>query len=584
MSKKSSTILVRCKEDCLIKEKHMLKRWELYKTDDNMANTIARENHISPLLSKIILNRGIKEVDEIKKFLDPQIADLNDPFLLNDMDKAVCRILEAKENNEKVTVYGDYDVDGITSVSVIYRFLQELGMDVGYYLPSRLEEGYGLNNEAIQTICANGTKLLITVDCGISAYEEVEYAKSLGIDVIVTDHHECPEKLPEAIAVIDAKRPDNTYPFTALAGVGVAFKVTQAISQKLALDRKSYLKYLDIVCLGTVADIVPLVKENRVIVKYGLMLMKETKNIGLKALITVSGYTKIDSTMISFGLAPRINACGRMGKADLALELILTQDEAKAEEIANQLNIINKERQEAEKSIVEEAKRLIEENRLYENDVIVVASEGWHHGVIGIVASKITEMYYKPSILICMEDGVGRGSGRSIEGFDLHAALSACSEDLLKYGGHEMAIGLTIKEDMLAKFQEDMGEYAKGKFEKGKVPTIMVDAEIRSNMISMDLIKELSILEPFGEANPVPIFVYKNMKVDGVRLLSNDRHLKLLLKDNTSVYDAIAFNMGDMQYSIKVGDKLDVLHYLDINRYNNVEKIQLNVKDIKKSL
>ena len=369
-----------------------------------------------------------------------------------------------------------------------------------------------------------------------------------------------------------------------LAGVGVAFKVTQAIAQKLNLDRKSYLKYLDIVCLGTVADIVPLIKENRVIVKYGLMLMKETRNVGLKALIAVSGYSKIDSTMISFGLAPRINACGRMGKADLALELILTKDEAKALEIANQLNAINKERQEAEKSIFEEAKQIIEENKLYENDVMIVANEGWHHGVIGIVASKITEMYYKPSILICLEDGIGRGSGRSTEGFDLHAALSACASDLQKYGGHEMAIGLTIEEGKLSLFEEDMKKYSQGKLPKDRVPTIMVDAEMHANMISMDLVKELAKLEPFGEANPIPIFIYKNMKVDGIRLLSNDKHLKLLLKDQTSIYDAIAFNMGDMQYSIKVGDKLDVLHYIDVNTFNHTEKIQLNVKDMKKSL
>lgn len=562
----------------------MIKKWEYYQTNENEVEEIKNDNNISELLAKVLINRGIKEKDEISKFLYPKIEDLNDPFLLNDMNIAVDRILLAKDRGEKVTVYGDYDVDGITSIAVMVKFFRELGINIEYYLPSRLEEGYGLNNDALLKIKNNGTDLLITVDCGISAYNEVEYAKSLGMEVIVTDHHECPEVLPDTIAVIDPKRPDNTYPFNALAGVGVTFKLIQAISLKLELDRKKYLKYLDIVCLGTVADIVPLVNENRVIVKYGLMLVRETKNIGLRALIKLSGYNKIDSSLISFGLAPRINACGRMGKADLALELLLTNDITEAENIASELNNINKERQEVEKHIMDDAVKIIEEGKLYEDDVIVVGKEGWHHGVIGIVASKITEMYYKPSILVCFEDGVGKGSGRSVEGFDLHKALNACINDLSRFGGHEMAIGLTINQSSFENFRKNINEYAKNVIDKDKVPTIKVDSEINADMISLDKLSELEILEPYGEANPMPIFVYKNIRVEGIRLLSNDRHLKLMLKDGSAIFDAIAFNMGDRQYSFKVGDKIDVLHYLDINRFNNLEKVQLNVKDIKKSL
>ena len=562
----------------------MIKKWEYYQTDENEVEKIKSDNNISELLAKVLVNRGFKEKKEIDKFLYPKIEDLNNPFLLNDMNIAVERILQSKERGEKVTVYGDYDVDGITSIAVLVKFFRELGIDIEYYLPSRLEEGYGLNNDALLKIKNNGTDLLITVDCGISAYNEVEYAKSLGMEVIVTDHHECPEKMPDTIAVIDPKRPDNTYPFNALAGVGVTFKLIEAISLKLGLDRKKYLKYLDIVCLGTVADIVPLVNENRVIVKYGLMLVKETKNVGLRALIKMSGYNKIDSSLISFGLAPRINACGRMGKADLALELLLTNDIAEAENIALELNNINKERQEVEKRIMEDAIKIIEEGKLYEDDVIVVGKEGWHHGVIGIVASKITEMYYKPSILVCFEDGVGKGSGRSIEGFDLHKALNYCMDDLIRFGGHEMAIGLTINQDSFEKFRKDINEYAKNVIEKDKIPTIKVDSEINADMISLEKLSELEILEPYGEANQMPIFVYKNIRVEGIRLLSNDRHLKLMLKDGSSIFDAIAFNMGDRQYSFKVGDKIDVLHYLDINRFNNLEKVQLNIKDIKRSL
>ena len=360
----------------------MVKKWEYSKVNEELISEVSKENEISELLSKVLINRGFDSKASIQDFLHPKLENLYNPFLLNDMDKAVEQIVEAYNQKEKITIYGDYDVDGITSIAVLKKFLLELGADVSHYLPSRLEEGYGLNNEAIKKIAQDGTKLLITVDCGISAYEEVEYAKSLGIKVIVTDHHECPEKLPDAIAVIDAKRPDNTYPFQSLAGVGVTFKLIQAISLKLNLDRKKYLKYLDIVSLGTVADIVPIIDENRIIVNYGLILMRQTRNVGLQALIRASGYTSIDSTSISFGLAPRINACGRMGRADLALELLLTSNPEEAYRIAFELNEINKERQLVEKSIIEDVINIVENEKLYNQDVIIIGNEKWHHGVI----------------------------------------------------------------------------------------------------------------------------------------------------------------------------------------------------------
>ena len=312
----------------------MIKKWECNKIDEEKVNEFSKKNNVSRLLSKVMLSRGFTDDAEVQKFLHPKLDELYDPFLINDMDIAVNRIMEACERKEKVTIYGDYDVDGITSIAVLKSFLLEQGMNVDHYLPSRLEEGYGLNNDAIKKIYEQGTKLLITVDCGISAFNEIEYANELGIEVIVTDHHECPEKLPNAVAVLDPKREDSTYPFSSLAGVGVSFKLIQAISYKLNLDRKKYLKYLDIVCLGTVADIVPLLDENRIIVNYGLILMRQTRKVGLQELIVASGYSKIDSTSISFGLAPRLNACGRMGKADLALELILTTDREEARKIA----------------------------------------------------------------------------------------------------------------------------------------------------------------------------------------------------------------------------------------------------------
>ncbi len=562
----------------------MIKKWEYNKFDDETIEKFANENNVSKLLAKVLLNRGFKEKEKVQKFLYPKLEELYDPFLMNDMDVAVQRIIEAYETKEKVTIYGDYDVDGITSISVLKSFLTELGMDVEHYLPSRLEEGYGLNNEAVKKVAEQSTKLLITVDCGISAYNEVEYAKELGMEVIVTDHHECPEKLPRALAVLDPKREDSTYPFSSLAGVGVSFKLIQALSYRLNLDRKRYLKYLDVVCLGTVADIVPLVDENRIIVTYGLILMKQTRKVGLQELIKASGYSKIDSMTISFGLAPRLNACGRMGKADLALELILTQDRAEAQKIALELNEINKERQEVEKKIISDAIEIIERDRLYENGVIVVGNENWHHGVIGIVASKITETYYKPSILICMENGKGKGSGRSIEGFDLHGALTECEDLLEKFGGHEMAIGLSIYESNILKLREKLCSIAiENKIDELQ-PVVKIDAEVNSDDISFETIRDLEKLEPFGEANPSPIFMYKNLKVDSVRALSNGKHLRLVLKDNNFKYDAIAFNMGDKRLSIEIGNKVDIAHSLEINHFNNTDKIQFNLKDIKKSL
>lgn len=560
----------------------MNKKWEYIGVDDEKVKDIAFNHNISEIIARVLLNRGICEAKEIDKFLHPKLENLHDPFLLNDMEIAVDKIIECMNKKEKITIYGDYDVDGITSIATLSKFLTELGVENDYYLPNRLDEGYGLNNNALDKIAKGGTKLLITVDCGISAYEEIEYAKKLGLEVIVTDHHECPEKIPEALAVIDPKREDSTYPFSSLAGVGVTFKLIHAISIKLSLDRKRYLKYLDIVCLGTVADIVPLVDENRIIVSFGLMLVRETRNIGLRALIEITGYTAIDSTAISFGIAPRINACGRMGEAEIALKLLLTASPEEAKEIANKLNLLNKERQEVEKSIINEAIEMIERDKLYNKDIIIVGSKNWHHGVIGIVASKITELYYKPSVLISFEDGIGKGSGRSIEGFDLHEALTKCGDYLEKFGGHEMAIGLTLKEENFNAFKTKLEEITSETIDKEAVPSIKVDAIIEPKSINMDIFASMKLLEPYGESNSSPLFVSKNLKVESVRLLSNDKHIKLTLRDGNILLSAIGFNLGDKV--VRLGDKIDLVYALEINKYNNNETIQLNVKDIKKSL
>lgn len=562
----------------------MKKKWQYYEQDKEIVNKIAEEHGISTLLAKILVNRGIVDSKQIKVFLEPQRHDFHNPFDMLDMGMAVNRIIEAINNKEKTIIYGDYDVDGITSITVLKKFLNERGLDVDYYIPNRLEEGYGLNKEAIEEIAKKGYKLMITVDCGISGVEEVELANSLGIETIITDHHEQLYVLPNAYAIINPKRRDNTYPFRGLAGVGVVFKVIQAISMKLNLDEKEYLKYLDIVCIGTISDIVPLVDENRVIAKLGLMLVKCTKNVGLKELIQESGYKTIDSGMVSFGIAPRINACGRMGKQEEALELFLTDNPEKAKTITKRLNEYNTQRQETEKQIFEQAISELEKENLEEKSSIVLAGENWHHGVIGIVASRITEKFFKPTILICIEDDIGKGSGRSVPGFDLHEALAQSSKYLEKYGGHEMAVGLSLKKENIQEFKNHFEEYAKSKGVKDIVPIINVDSEITKKDINKATVEQIKLLEPFGEQNKQPLLIYKNLKIASIRALSEGKHLKLMLKDENEIINAIGFNLGELSEEYLIGDKVDVVGTLEINAYNGQEQIQINLKDIMKSI
>ena len=386
----------------------MTKKWKVYDIDNNKVNELIDNYNINELLATILVNRNIVDEEKLKVFLNPTRKDFHDPFLMPDMNIAVDRIIQAINKKEKVIIYGDYDADGITSITVLKKFLEDVDLKADYYIPNRLEEGYGLNDDAIKNISSNKYDLMITVDCGISAVEEINYAKQLGLETIITDHHEVGDELPQALAVVDAKRKDNKYPCRDLAGVGVVFKLIQAISIKLDLKEEAYLKYLDIVCVGTISDIVPLVDENRVITKLGLMLVNQTKNIGLKSLILSSGYKKIDSTTISFGIAPRINACGRMGHAEEALKLFLSKNINEVNELTKVLNDYNILRQSTEKRIYEEALNQIQENHLEEKETIIVAGENWHHGVIGIVSSKITELYFKPSILLCYENDIAK--------------------------------------------------------------------------------------------------------------------------------------------------------------------------------
>ncbi len=563
----------------------MNKKWECIELDNEKIKNVEKiedEYGISNLLAKILVNRNLTKKEDIDLFLKPTRHDFHNPYLMPDMALAVDRIIKAINNKEKILIYGDYDVDGITSITVVKNFLLERGANVTQYIPNRLNEGYGLNKDAIKKISDDGINLIITVDCGISGIEEVDYANSLGLEVIVTDHHEVGEVLPNAIAVVDAKRKDSTYPFRELAGVGVGFKLIQAIAQRLELEEKEYLKYLDIVCIGTISDIVPLVDENRVIAKLGLKLVEVTKNVGLKALLEASGYKKIDSFTVSFGLAPRINACGRMGKEKEALNLFLTQDENEAKKIALRLNEYNKERQDIEKRIYEDAVNNIEKSEK-NKQVLVLGSEKWHHGVIGIVASKITDLYFKPSILICFEEDEGKGSGRSIPGFDLYESLTNCSENLEKFGGHSMAVGVTLKKENFEKFKEEFEKYAQNSNICDIIPIIKIDEEITLEDINIKAVEELNMLEPFGEANKMPLFMYKNLKIHSIRTLSEGKHIKLTLKDNNFYIDSIGFNLGHLAEEYQIGDKVDVVGSLEINRFNGRESVQINLKDLRKS-
>ena len=562
----------------------MKSKWVYYNLNEEKIREIETKYNINRLLATILVNR---EIEDIKQYLEPKRTNFHDPFKMPDMERAVERIIKAIDSKEKIIIFGDYDVDGITSITVLKSFFKDLGIDVGEYIPNRLNEGYGLNKEAIEEIANEKYDLMITVDCGITGIEEVEYAKDLGIETIVTDHHEPGEELPKAVAVVDCKRKDNKYPFRELAGVGVAFKLCQALSQRLNLEEKEYLKYLDIVALGTISDIVPLKDENRVITKLGLMLIKQTKNCGLISLLNLAGYRKIDSTAISFGIAPRINACGRMGFANEALDLLLTNNMREATEKARNISKYNNDRQQYEKIIYDEAIKQIEENKLDNSNSIVLGGDGWHHGVVGIVASKITDLYYKPCLLVCFEDGdeIGKGSGRSIPGFDLHDALSRCKEILEGYGGHSMAVGLSIKRENISKLKEEFEIIAKEAHLEKMVSTIKIDCILNIDQLDIETVKSLDLLEPIGEANKMPIFAFKNLKIDSIRSLTEGKHIKLTLKSNNNTYiNAIGFNLGYLVDEFVIGDKVDVAGNIEINSFNGTDSIQINLKDMIKTV
>lgn len=557
------------------------------KLSDDVINRISQEYRIPRVISTIILNRGIDE-ENIPAFLKKSMADIVNPKLMLDMDKAVNRINTAIKNKEKIAVYGDYDVDGITSTALLYEFLLSLGADIQYYIPDRKGEGYGINIMAVNKLFKQGIKLLITVDCGITAIGEVEFAKLQGLDVIITDHHTCKDRLPSAAAaILNPKRPDCEYPFDSLAGVGVAFKLILALAMENGMVTKDvFEKYVDIATLGTIADVVPLVGENRVIADKGLKALKKTQRAGIRAILEIAGVLdkEITSSTIAFAIAPRLNAAGRLGTATTAVELLLTKDRNSAREIALTLDKENKERQLTERQIFDEAVSMIASDANFKKKkVIVLAKEDWHHGVIGIVASRLCDMYYKPCILISYSNGVGKGSGRSIKNFNLFDALSHCEKHLTDFGGHAVAAGLNINMCDIEDFTKEINKYADSMLtERDMIPSIEIDCPLSERAVTLENAKMLLNLEPFGMGNEKPVFAMSGARIMNIAAVGIDnKHLRLKISKNDHIINCIGFGMGDFAASIKQGDNINLAFQMDINNHQGIESVQLILKDIK---
>ncbi|MCC3865370.1 single-stranded-DNA-specific exonuclease RecJ [Terrisporobacter petrolearius] len=562
------------------------KKWTLKHKGKVKETELSKKINISPEISQILNNRGINDEKDAEIFMNPSLEYLRDPFLMKDMKKATERIKKAIENKERIYIYGDYDVDGVSSTSILYIYFKSIDYPVKYYIPNRLEEGYGINEDAIRKINNDGCDLIITVDCGITSVNEVGLANELGIDVIITDHHECQSDIPDAYAIVNPKQEDCNYPFDMLCGCGVAFKMIQALTDEEEF-KTSMFDYLEVVTLATICDIVPLIDENRIIVKNGLKLMKEGKNLGLRELIKVCGIetSKIGSSHIGYSVGPRINASGRLGHSYLGVQLFTTDLEDEAKEIANILEAKNIERQMIESKMYKEAEDVISSSENYKGDkVLVLAKEGWQHGIIGIVASKLTEKYYKPTILLTIEDGEATGSARSIKGFSIFDALVSCKDLMNKFGGHEQAAGLALNAENIEELRKRVNEIADYNLSKDDlIENIKVEYELEEESATLGLVDNLHKLEPFGLSNPSPRFIMRDLLLTNFyKMGKNKQHLKLICENEKS-YECVGFNMAYLSDDFQEGDKIDVLFQVDENNFNNDRKVQLLLKDIRLS-
>lgn len=562
------------------------RKWIVPQVDPSLLYLLSSQMQVSPVLARMLINRGITSVEEARYFLYGDLRHLADPLVLPGIKEGVKAILQAVNDGQKIMVYGDYDVDGVCSTALLVKVLTNIGANVTYYIPNRLDEGYGLNSTALEYAADQGINLIITVDCGIRSCQEVEVASSLGLQVIITDHHQPGDVLPNALAVINPLL-GGEEKTSVLAGVGVAFKLAQALLGAVE-GGNCYLlgqEYLDLVALGTVADMVPLTGENRLLTKFGLPQISSTQNVGLQALLAVTGLEgqQISPWHVGFVLAPRLNAAGRLGKAEDAAELLLTDSRQKAWELAKKLHMENEKRQAIESQILKNAIEKVEQEIDLERDrVIVLASSLWHSGIIGIVASRLAEKYYRPTVLIALEGNVGTGSARSIPGFHISKALDHCKRWLIRHGGHELAAGLSIEEECIEAFRREINCYASQKIdEEMLIPTLEADFEIFFSQVDRDLLNQLEMLYPFGQGNPEPLMIYRDAQVLECREVGkNGEHLKLKVGAEQVEFESIGFGLAP-KTRVSIGDRVDLLFGLEMNSWNGADQLQLKIKDLK---
>lgn len=536
-------------------------------------------------IAQLLAIRGINTFDDAKYFFRPKIENLHDPFLMKDMDSGADRLALAIRKSEKVLVYGDYDVDGTTATSCLYTFLKEFGVDAEYYIPHRFKEGYGINPDGISYAEKINASLIVSVDCGITAIEEAKEAKEKGIDLIICDHHTVGECIPDAVAVLDPKRPDCNYPFDGLSGAGVGFKLIQGTIQKLGLPQSISHKFLDLVAISIASDIVPIIDENRVLMKAGLQMIQRSPRIGIKALLDLIRVSKeeVNTSKIVFSIGPRINAAGRMGDASTAVKLMISESLAEAKAHAHELESINLRRRDTDSKTMKEAMEQIDKNfDMDETSTIVLYSENWHLGVIGIVASRLVDLYHRPAIMLSNVDGKIKGSARSIKGFNIYNAIKKCEDLLEQFGGHEFAAGLTLAEDKLSEFRRRMNELAYTDLSENSFePELTIDGRLDLGEVDMKFWKLLSQFEPFGPGNLRPVFMSEAVKVVGVPTIVGNGHLKMKVSQNDSgVFDAIGFNMHEYLPSVRNGNPFNVAYVLEENNWNGRRTLQLRLKDI----
>ncbi len=541
---------------------------------------------ISPVLARVLGNRGVASIDEGQRFLSPTLADLHDPFTLPGMDRAVARIDQAIEARERIGVYGDYDVDGVTGAALLSRFFCDVGADAIFRVPNRMREGYGLTDVGIDEFARAGVRLLVAVDCGTNSVREIEYARGLGIETIVADHHTPGERLPDAVAIVNPQVPGSTYPFKHLAGVAIGLKLALAVSRARGLSDERALEDLDLVAVGSIADVAPLVGENRTLVKRGLRVLTESRKVGLRELIRAAGFEgkEIGVWEVAFGLAPRLNAAGRIADARAAVELLTTDSVDTARERAEGLERENSRRRELDSDILSEALAMVgAAGALADSKAIVLASDTWHPGVIGIAASRVKERYARPTVLIALDGELGRGSARSVPGFSLYEALARCADTLVSFGGHEQAAGFTIERRMIDSFRDRFLAHAAERLAgKDLSPTLRIDGSVPVTHLGIELYEEVKLLRPFGPENPEPIFISKGLEPAGrPQIVGRGRtHLKFAVRDGDRRIEAIAFDKADLHATVADGEPIDVAFALGENNYLGDRQLQLRVKDI----